>query len=112
MKEIQKPKDFMETIKKYKKEITFGSIIGGIATFCLARYKVSKSNQYLVRTGLGINDVLITKKGIQWPFQKFNFIDLTPRTISFDLHAMSREKIDFLLPGRYIIGIITFYFLF
>ena len=35
-----------------------------------SRYRVSRPDQYLVRTGLGIPDIKISKQGFQWPFQK------------------------------------------
>lgn len=36
-----------------------------------SRYRVSRPDQYLVRTGLGIPDIKISKQGFQWPFQKY-----------------------------------------
>lgn len=68
------------------------------------RYKISKPNEYLLRTGLGITDILVTKKGVQWPFQDFKFIRMDPRQYGFELHAMSSEKVDFVLPGVFTIG--------
>ena len=41
--------------------------------FALARYHTSKSNEWLVRTGLGIKDMQIGKKFVRWPFQVFIF---------------------------------------
>ena len=48
--------------------------IGGGAMFAINRYKVAEPSQYLVRTGLGIKDIKISKTGIHWPFQKYKFI--------------------------------------
>lgn len=68
------------------------------------RYKISKPHQYLVRTGLGIKDIKVTKTGFQWPFQKISYIDMNPRNFTFNLHAMSSEKLPFVLPGVFTIG--------
>ena len=56
--------------------ITIGGISLGIALvgFSLMRYKTSRSNEWLVRTGLGIKDIQIGKKFIQWPFQNIDYI--------------------------------------
>ena len=52
---------------------TAGTIVVGLSTavilFLNTRYKVSKPDQYLVRTGLGISDMSISRKAIVWPFQ-------------------------------------------
>lgn len=88
-----------------------GSIaIGGAITmataagFLIKRYRVSKPNEYLVMTGFGIRDILITKQGLQRPFQKYKFINMHPTNYTFNLHAMSIERIDFILPGVFTIG--------
>lgn len=69
-----------------------------------SRYKVSESDQYLVRTGLGIADLNIRKTAILWPFQKSRFLNIAPKNYSFNLQAMSSEKMEFVLPGVFTIG--------
>jgi len=87
-----------------------GLAVGGISTFVgaagalLARYRVCKPNQYLIRTGLGIKTMLVTRKGFQWPFQEAFFVDMNPRTFSFELHNMSKHKVEFKLPVVFTIG--------
>lgn len=76
----------------------------GLVYFTLERYKVSNPDQYLVRTGLGITDVIVSKQGYQWPLQKYNFIHLHPTNYSFELSAMSSEKLEFVLPAAIMIG--------
>lgn len=39
------------------------------AGFLITRYKISKPEQFLVRTGLGIKDMSISRTAIVWPFQ-------------------------------------------
>ncbi len=70
----------------------------GIGSYLFSRYKICLPNQYLVKTGLGISDVTISKKGIVYPFQKYQMINMNPRTFSFQLHHMSKEKVPFNLP--------------
>ena len=76
----------------------------GLTAFCAFRYKVASPDQYLVRTGVGIKDINISKQGFQWPFQRYKFIDVHPRNYSFKLKSMSNEKIPFILPGVFTIG--------
>lgn len=78
--------------------------LGGLVYFTLERYRVSQADQYLIRTGLGIHDISVSKQGYQWPFQSYRFINLHPTNYTFDLSAMSSEKLEFILPGSYTIG--------
>lgn len=72
--------------------------------FAINRYRVSNPDEYLVRTGLGISDMWITKQGFQFPFQTYKFVQMHPKNYSFDLQAMSVEKMEFLLPCVFTIG--------
>ena len=45
------------------------TLVVGAAVFLATRYKVSKPEQFLVRTGLGIRDMSISRTGIVFPFQ-------------------------------------------
>lgn len=92
--------------RNFSEEVIATTVVGGIAftAFTAYRYKISSPDQYLVRTGLGIKDMIISKKGFQWPFQKFSYIDMHPRNYSFNLHAMSNQKMEFILPGVFTIG--------
>lgn len=74
----------------------------GLAIF--ARYRVAKPSQYLVRTGLGIDGLSITKKGVHWPGQRVSYIEMAPTTFSVNVPAMSKERIPFLMPSIYTIG--------
>jgi len=76
----------------------------GLVAFAVHRYKTSGPKDMLVRTGLGISDILVTKKGYHWPFQKFRFINLRPTNFDFELNSMSSEKLEFVLPGSFTIG--------
>ena len=83
------------------------SIVGFAACTALffnARYKIAGPDQYLIRTGLFINDIDVSKQGLQLPFQKYQFISMCPRNYTFDLQSMSLEKLEFLLPGVFTIG--------
>jgi flotillin len=67
-------------------------------------YEVSEPNEYIVKTGIGIKDVQVTKACMKWPLQIAARIDVSPQNYEFSLHAMSSEKLQFLLPGVFTIG--------
>ena len=72
--------------------------------FAACRYKVCSPNQYMIKTGLGIPDMKVAKRGVVWPFQKYQIIDFNPRNYSFDLHHISRDKMPFNLPISLTVG--------
>ncbi len=79
----------------------------GILSSCYSfmNYEISNPNQYLVRTGLGIKDIQISKKCVVLrPLQRVTVVDLTPQNYSFNLQAMSNQKMEFHLPGVFTIG--------
>ncbi|CAI9097429.1 OLC1v1033857C1 [Oldenlandia corymbosa var. corymbosa] len=67
-------------------------------------YRVAKASEFLAITGAGINDIKITKKAVVWPFQRCRVIDATPVNYTFEVNAMSAEKLPFLLPAVFTIG--------
>jgi flotillin len=81
---------------------TLAVLAVGLAIF--SRYKVAKPSQYLVRTGLGIDGLSITKKGVHWPGQRVSYIEMSPTTFSVNVPAMSRERIPFLCPSMWTVG--------
>lgn len=68
------------------------------------RYLISKPDQYLIRTGLFIKDIAVDKQALLLPFQMASFVQMEPTNYTFDLHAMSSEKMEFVLPGVFTIG--------
>jgi len=72
--------------------------------FLFSRYKVARPSEYLIRTGLGIDGLSITKKGIHWPGQRAMFVDIAPHTFAVDISALSKERIPFLMPSIWTIG--------
>jgi len=74
-------------------------------TFFGFKYVVAKPNQYLAVTGNGFqNDIGIYKSYLKKPFQLVTPIDVTTKNYEFDLHAMTNEKMEFLLPVVFTIG--------
>ncbi|OMO65649.1 Band 7 protein [Corchorus capsularis] len=67
-------------------------------------YKVAEASQYLALTGAGINDIKLVKKAWVFPGQSCTKLDATPVNYSFQVHAMSAEKLPFLLPAVFTIG--------
>lgn len=67
-------------------------------------YKVAGASEYLVITGVGIDDVKIAKKAWVLPGQSCSIFDLSPVNYTFEVQAMSAEKLPFLLPAVFTIG--------
>jgi flotillin len=68
------------------------------------RVKISGPSQYVVRTGLGIRDISVTKNNIQWPFQKAHMMSIEPVTFPIEVDAMSIQRIPFRMPSVWTIG--------
>ncbi|KAM4130448.1 hypothetical protein ACJW30_01G102300 [Castanea mollissima] len=67
-------------------------------------YKVASPSEYLVITGVGITDIKLTKKGWVLPDQSFTVFVVSPVNYTFEVQAMSVEKLPFLLPAVFTIG--------
>lgn len=81
------------------------SLVGaGLLGFVLTRYKTSRSNEWLVRTGLAIEDIQIGKKFVKWPYQNIETINMIPVSYSFQINAMSMEKMSFIFPAVFTVG--------
>ena len=94
------------TFKKYywpEISVVLGSAV--LLGFVGTRYKTSRSHEWLVRTGLGINDMQIAKKFVHWPFQNIQRVNLTPASFKFGVNAMSREKMEFNFPAVFTVGV-------
>lgn len=76
----------------------------GTVLYANNNYKVSDPNQYLVRTGIGIKDIRISKTGFRFPFQRSYFVDMNPKNYSFHINAMTNQKLEFNMPGVFTIG--------
>ncbi|KAI8910900.1 hypothetical protein EDD86DRAFT_189264 [Gorgonomyces haynaldii] len=70
----------------------------------MIKYCVASANEYLLKTGLLVNDIEITKKCFQFPGQVVTRITITPKNYTFELYAMTAEKLAFLLPVSFNIG--------
>nr|XP_043623052.1 flotillin-like protein 3 [Erigeron canadensis] len=67
-------------------------------------YRVAKASEYLVITGSGIDDIKIAKKGWVFPGQTSSVFDISPVNYTFEVQAMSAEKLPFKLPAVFTIG--------
>ncbi|XP_047956851.1 flotillin-like protein 3 [Salvia hispanica] len=67
-------------------------------------YKVAKASEYLVITGGWIKDMKLTRKSWVFPGQRCTRIDLSPVNYTFQVQAMSAEKLPFILPAVFTIG--------
>lgn len=67
-------------------------------------YCAANPNEFLAVTGRGIEGIKICKTHWKKPFQRVCRIDVSPRNYDVELHAMSSEKLEFLLPAVFTIG--------
>ncbi|KAJ3350873.1 hypothetical protein HDU91_006195, partial [Kappamyces sp. JEL0680] len=65
---------------------------------------VSSANEYLILTGYAITELSIKKKAFVLPGQRCTKMSLTPLNYTLSLHAMTVEKLEFLLPAVFTIG--------
>ncbi|KAL6556746.1 Flotillin-like protein 4 [Orobanche gracilis] len=67
-------------------------------------YRVAKASECLVITGVGIRDIKLAKKAWILPGQSCTRFDLSPVNYTFEVQAMSAEKLPFVLPAVFTIG--------
>ncbi|KAI1428884.1 hypothetical protein F5Y12DRAFT_730434 [Xylaria sp. FL1777] len=67
-------------------------------------YKIAAPDEYLAVTGMGIKSVLITKASWVWPLQRCTRFSVQPHDYAMNLQAMTKEKLQFLLPVVFTIG--------
>ncbi|KAL1827780.1 hypothetical protein DCAR_0206979 [Daucus carota subsp. sativus] len=67
-------------------------------------YRVARASEYLVITGIGIQDIKIAKKAWILPGQSYAVFDVSPVNYTFEVQAMSAEKLPFVLPAVFTIG--------
>lgn len=67
-------------------------------------YRVAGASEYLVITGVGIDDLKIAKKAWVLPGQSSSKFDVSPVNYTFEVQAMSAEKLPFMLPAVFTIG--------
>lgn len=75
------------------------AVVGG--AFLVTRYHVCPPTKYLVRTGFGIKDMLVSKRGMQWPLQKAYLVSMQPTNHSFKLACLSKQYLPFDMPVTY-----------
>ncbi|MCI29767.1 flotillin-like protein, partial [Trifolium medium] len=67
-------------------------------------YRVAKASEFLAITGVGIKDIKLAKKAWILPGQSCTVFDLSPVNYTFQVQAMSAEKLPFVLPAVFTIG--------
>ncbi|TGJ78332.1 hypothetical protein E0Z10_g10438 [Xylaria hypoxylon] len=67
-------------------------------------YKIAAPDEYLAITGMNIRSVLITKASWVLPFQRCTRFSVQPHDYAMNMQAMTKEKLQFLLPVVFTIG--------
>ncbi|KAK1775427.1 hypothetical protein QBC45DRAFT_422157 [Copromyces sp. CBS 386.78] len=70
----------------------------------MASYKIAAPDEYLAVTGMGIKTLKITKAAWVWPFQRCMRFSVQPHDYAMSLQAMTKEKLQFLLPVVFTVG--------
>ncbi|XP_021739207.1 flotillin-like protein 3 [Chenopodium quinoa] len=68
------------------------------------RFEIASASEYLVVTGVGITDIKLAKKAWILPGQSCTKFDISPVNYTFEVQAMSSEKLPFILPAVFTIG--------
>ncbi|KAL5074381.1 hypothetical protein RYX36_013365, partial [Vicia faba] len=63
-----------------------------------------KASECLIITGVRIADIKLAKKAWILPGQSYTVFDLSPVNYTFEVQAMSAEKLPFVLPAVFTIG--------
>ncbi|KAL5318680.1 hypothetical protein ACEPPN_013744 [Leptodophora sp. 'Broadleaf-Isolate-01'] len=67
-------------------------------------YTIASPDEYLAITGAGVKTLKIVKSAWVWPLQRCNRFSIQPNDYSINLQAMTREKLQFLLPVVFTVG--------
>ncbi|KAK1997393.1 hypothetical protein LX36DRAFT_657624 [Colletotrichum falcatum] len=67
-------------------------------------YRVAAPDEYLAITGMSVKAVKITKAAWVWPFQRCMRFSVQPHDYAMNLQAMTKEKLQFLLPVVFTVG--------
>ncbi|KAL2069716.1 hypothetical protein VTL71DRAFT_14395 [Oculimacula yallundae] len=67
-------------------------------------WTTAEPDQYLAITGAGIKTLKIVKSAWIWPLQRCKRFSIQPNDYSMNLQAMTREKLQFLLPVVFTVG--------
>ncbi|KAH8885321.1 hypothetical protein GQ53DRAFT_365733 [Thozetella sp. PMI_491] len=70
----------------------------------MASYSIAAPDEYLAITGMGIRTIKICKAAWVWPFQRCVRFSVQPHDYAMNLQAMTKEKLQFLLPVVFTIG--------
>ncbi|KAI8911575.1 hypothetical protein EDD86DRAFT_245857 [Gorgonomyces haynaldii] len=67
-------------------------------------YRVAESNEFLVKTGFGVPDIQVIKKGFFYPGQIASRFSVSPVNYTINITAMTAEKLEVMIPGSFTIG--------
>lgn len=70
----------------------------------MAYFRVAGASEYLAITGYRIKDIKLVKKAWILPGQVCSRFDISPVNYTFEVQAMSSEKLPFVLPAVFTIG--------
>lgn len=95
--------DQHDMVKLAQTAVLGASALGAVG-FLFTRYKTSRSNEWLVKTGMMVDNMQIGKKFFQLPYQNIQKIEVTPSNYSLQINSMSKEKMEFQFPIVFTLG--------
>lgn len=67
-------------------------------------YRVAKTSECLPITEAGVKDIKLAKKSWILPGQSCTVFDLSPVNYTFEVQAMSADKLSFVLSAIFTVG--------
>lgn len=80
-------------------------VAAGAGAWILTRVRTSKSNEWLVRTGLFAPNVQVGKTFVQWPFQRVRPVSMEAHTFKIVVTSMTSEKLSIDVPMTWSVAV-------
>lgn len=91
-----------------KKSVAIGvgvAAAGAALAFLSTRIRTSRSNEWLVRTGLFVPDLQVRKVFVCWPYQFVRPVKLEAHTFRFTVSSMTEEKLSVEVPMTWSVAV-------
>jgi len=76
---------------------------GAMIAFVAKRFVIAAPTEVVVKTGLGIIGVNVSKKSLQLPLQRSFIVSMMPRTVHLSIAAKTKDFMPFNLPVEIVI---------
>ena len=97
--------DDKTTAWTYLYRAAVGAGLVGAGVFLSIRIRTSRSNEWLVRTGLQVPDLQVGKMFVAWPYQAVRVVSMQAHTFRFTVTAMTSEKLSIDMPMTWSVAV-------